>query len=88
MPAIDDFANNSSSVLGPLVGAFLITPHATEELPKVTRQIYVGGAGNIQVVWADGTETIEPVADGDRLDWRIRQVKAASTTATGLRGYY
>lgn len=88
MPASDSFSNQMATVTGPITGAFVITPHATDELPKVTRQIYAAGAGNIAVVWADGSETTEPVAAGERLDWRIKAVRVSGTTATGLRGYY
>ena len=72
----------------PLRGAFAITPSDTVDLPKVTRQVLFTGAGNVVVIWADGTETTEAVTAGARLDWRIRRVKATGTTATGMRGYY
>lgn len=88
MPAQDLYASYTGGLTASIVGAFVITPSNTEELPKVTRQIYAGGAGNVAVVWSDGSETTEPVAAGERLDWRIKQVKSSGTTATGLRGYY
>ncbi len=72
----------------PLVGAFEISPDDDVDLPQVTRQILAGVEGNIAVIWFDGTETIEPVLAGDRLDWRIVRVLETGTTATGLRGYY
>lgn len=84
----DIFDTYAQSPLGPLTRAFAIAPSDTEILPAVTRQIRVtGAAGNLSVVWASGVETVEPVSAGDVLDWRLRQVKATGTTATGLRGY-
>lgn len=88
MAAQDPYASYTAGLTAPIAGAFVIAPSDSEELPKVTRQIYVGGAGNVAVVWSDGSETTEPVVAGERLDWRIRQVKLTGTTATGLRGYY
>lgn len=88
MPAIDQFASSTPTSIGPLVGAFAITPSDASELPFVTRQIYAAGAGNVAVVWADGSQTVEPIAAGERVDWRVKQVKATGTTATGIRGYY
>jgi len=76
------------SLTQPLVGGFAITKSDTTDLPRVTRQLYIGGAGDLAVVWADGSESVEPVKAGDRLDWRIRRVKSTGTTATLVRGYY
>lgn len=87
MPPIDPYAG-ATGPNGSLRGAFAITPHVSDELTYVTRQIYAAGGGNVEVVWADGATSIEPIAAGERVNWRIRAVRAASTTATGLRGYY
>lgn len=85
----DPFASNSPALTTPLISGFAIVPADNADLPAVTRQIRVAGAGgDIAVVWADGAETTEPVAAGDVFDWRIRRVKATGTTATGLKGYY
>jgi hypothetical protein len=84
----DVFETHAQSPLGPLTRGFAITPSDTVPLPAVTRQLRVTGtAGTIAVVWASGEESVEPVNVGDFLDWRIHQVKATGTTATGLRGY-
>jgi hypothetical protein len=83
----DIYAGQHNGMTGPLVRGFPITPNDSADLVNVTRQIYAGTAGNIAVVWIDGAQTIEPVAAGERLDWRIRRVLATGTTATGLRGF-
>jgi hypothetical protein len=60
MPAIDRYAG-SSGPNSSLRGAFAITPHASDELEYVTRQIYAAGGGNVSVVWADGATSVEPL---------------------------
>ncbi|MGL4325129.1 MAG: spike base protein, RCAP_Rcc01079 family [Beijerinckiaceae bacterium] len=85
----DIFADTSSGLTGPLIGGFAVTPHDTNDLPQVTRQLRITGtAGFIAVIWKDGTESTEPVSAGDVLDWRLSRIKATGTTATGVRGYY
>lgn len=83
-------SNFTATISGPISGSLgAITPSDSADLAKTTRQIRVtGNAGNIAVVWIDGTETTEPVEAGDVLDWRVVRVKATGTTATGIRGYY
>ncbi len=54
----------------------------------MTRQLRITGQGDaLAVIWLDGAQTLEPVAAGDILDWRIRRVLATGTTATGVQGY-
>jgi hypothetical protein len=82
----DGFAQGLTA---PIIGPVAIAPSDSVDLPRLTRQIRVTGAGGaVAVVWADGAETVEPVAAGEILDWRIRRIRATGTTATGLRGYY
>ena len=79
----------TSGLTAPLISAFSIAPSDTNDLPKVTRQLRITGqAGTLAVIWLDGTQTVEPVAAGETLDWRIRRVLATGTTATGVRGYF
>jgi hypothetical protein len=85
----DRYDSQSPALSSPLVGAFPIQPDDGADLPSVTRQLRVTGAGGeIAVLWAAGGQTVEPVSAGDILDWRLRRVLATGTTATGLRGYY
>jgi hypothetical protein len=85
----DTYSHHMPGLSSPLIGGFAITPNDAADLAVATRQIRVTGtAGQIAVIWIGGDETIEPVAAGDVLDWRIQRVKATGTTATGLRGYY
>jgi len=84
----DTFQAHTIGLSSPITMGFAITPDDGADLPLVTRQIRVtGAAGNVVVVWPDGTQTTEPVLAGETLDWRVRAVRATGTTATGLRGY-
>ena len=66
-----------------------ITPSDTALLPKAAEGIYVGGAGNIELVHTDGTEGIfYGAVAGTVLPFAIRQVKASGTTATNLRALF
>lgn len=85
----DLFASHSPALSTPLIGGFAVMPDDSADLPAVTRQLRITGAsGTLAVVWANGAETVEPVSTGDVFDWRLRRIKAAGTTATGVRGYY
>jgi hypothetical protein len=77
-----------SSLLVPNRNSFAITP--TDGVRFIeTSELYVGGAGNIAVRWADDPAIVKtlPVAAGERLAWSIVGVEATGTTATGIIGF-
>lgn len=75
--------------LAPAIGGFEISPHDTNALSKVTRAIYVGGAGHLTVTMHDGTVVTFPsVLAGSLLPIRVRLVMATNTTATNIVGLY
>lgn len=77
--------------LGPYSDAAAVTPNDSVTLPKgVCQAIFATGAGNVAVVLENGTEIVLPIAAGyvGKLELLIRQVKATSTTATGLFALY
>lgn len=91
MPAKERFfgASNAhpAAITAPATRAEAVTPHDVNELASVTRALYVGGAGNVALVMADGTAaTLTAVPVGALLPIRVRQVKATGTTATNLVG--
>lgn len=89
MPAIDRFANNSEGLTGPADDAEVITPDASAELISVTRAVWVGGAGTLAVVMANGQAvTFSGIAAGTLLPIRVRAVRVTGTTATLILGLY
>jgi hypothetical protein len=62
-----------------------ITPSDTADLPALTQAIYVGGAGTLAAVMANGTAgTFTGVLAGQILPLTARRVNATNTTATNL----
>jgi len=91
MPAIDLFETNATAADAPADDAFDITPDDVNELPFVTRSIYVGQGGNLTVVTRKGTTvTFYGLAAGTTLHQRVKKVLVSSgatlTTAANLVG--
>lgn len=62
-----------------------ITPSNSTDLDVLTRAVYVGGAGNLVAVDADGnTCTFTGVPAGSILPIRVRRINSTSTTATSI----
>lgn len=90
MPAVDEFANYTSGLTSPTRNAFSITPHATDELPFVPREIYVGTGGDVEFVAVDSEDAVilKNVPVGARLPYRAKRIISTNTTATDLVGVY
>jgi hypothetical protein len=86
--AIDDFPERLSSLnSGPATRCDAITKSDTVDLARVTRGIYVGGAGDIAVIASSGTTaTFSAVPVGTILPIRVSRVMSTGTTATLLIG--
>lgn len=87
--ATDPQAGVTNTPAAPYSDAAAITKSDDDELPRVTNALYVGGAGNLSVVMADGGDpvTLMAVPVGAVLPIRVRQVLNA-TTATNLVALY
>lgn len=84
MPAIDQFGTNGN-LRNPGTNGQVVTPSDEDELEYVSRAIYVGNGGDINIVTRDGTALLfENVQDGAVIPIRARQIKAEDTTATGI----
>jgi hypothetical protein len=78
---------NYLKLVTPLEKGFAVTP-GDGDLPNVTREIWVGGAGDLVIQLKDGTElTITGVPAGTRLPYRAAKI-LGSTTATNIVGLY
>lgn len=87
MPASDRHSATASSLGGPADSIFAITPHASDELPEVTRALYVGTGGDVAVVDRfGGAALFRNVPGGTVLPVRVRAVRAPATTAGDLLG--
>jgi len=85
MAVEDVFKSNAEVLESPAAGAFAITPGS--ELDFVTRGIYVGGDGDINVVMNDDTDvTFVGLAAGTIYPLQVKEVKSSGTTATDLIG--
>jgi hypothetical protein len=74
---------------GPMTGGFAITKSDTTVFAQPTRAVWVGGAGNLAVVYLDGTtDTITGVPAGTMLNIRVTQVMSTNTTASEISGLY
>jgi hypothetical protein len=83
----DDFLTHETSLTSPAVGADVIVPNDTVALPKATRAIYVGTAGNLRVQFVAGdVVTLTNVQAGVIYPLRAVLVLATGTTASGLVG--
>lgn len=81
----DNFSDYSTGLGSPYVGAEVVTPSDTVPFSQVGRGLYVGGAGDVSVVLADGTSvTLKAVPVGTFLPIRASRVNATGTTATSM----
>lgn len=84
----DSFGTHGSGLSAPATRSFPITPHATDELVRVTRAIFVGSAGNLTVRFAGDSAdvTLTGLQAGVVYPFRLSAVRAAGTTAGALVG--
>jgi hypothetical protein len=84
----DFFAGSANSLTSPAEVCFGIAPNDFEDLPQVTKAIYVGQGGDVRLLPLRGTETVTfvNVASGSVLDVRARRILTLGTTATDMIG--
>lgn len=88
MPAEDSFASSGGGIAAPATRSFVITPHATDDLVRVTRALYVGSGGNLTVRFKGDTtdRTLTGLQTGAVYPFRLSAVRAAGATAGSLVG--
>ena len=83
----DDFATHETGLMSPAQDATVITPNDSAVLPRASRGIYVGQAGDLRVQMVSGVVvTFQGVQAGVFYPLRVNQVMATGTTAGGLVG--
>lgn len=70
----------------PPVSGFAIIPSDTNDLAKVTRCLWVGGSGNIRVLFANDTVPVTLNAASGLVSGVFRRIYATGTTATNIVG--
>lgn len=78
------------ALLGPLRNGADVTPNDSVDLTFVTRQIFIGGAGNMVVDLAGNgaTITFNGLQAGQTLDIAAKRIRATNTTATLIRALW
>jgi len=85
MSAVDEWDHVGTPITAPAVEAFEITPNDAEDLIKIPRALFVGGAGDVRCALIHGpVVTFRAVATGAILPFRVRRVHATGTTARDL----
>jgi len=84
---LDRFEGKAQGFESPATGGFAVTPTDGVDLLEVTRALYVGGAGDVQVTLQSGSTLIfSNVNAGTFLPIRAVRVLATGTTASSLVG--
>jgi hypothetical protein len=83
----DDFANHDTGLTSPAQSATAILPSDSTDLPRATRALYVGQAGDLKVRMVSGEVILfAGVLAGALYPLRVDRVLATGTTASGLVG--
>lgn len=82
----DKYSKYPKSIDSVAENAYSITPDDGNDLPNVTRSIYVGAAGDLEVIMIGDTSpvTFANVQAGSVLPFRIKRVLAGNTSADDL----
>lgn len=79
---------DSTSNLAVGAKAFVITPHASTNFTRRARAFYVGTAGDVTIVNADGTTCLlKAVPAGSLIPAECIRINAVGTTANDLVGF-
>ena len=84
---MDDFASNASGLESPAFGGASLAGDDAADLAKVTRALWIGGAGDVAVVLASGDAVTFKNASG-WMPLRVKRLMATDTTATDIVGVW
>ena len=80
----DIFENRSSGLESPGYNAAQVTPDDGSDLSTMSRALYVGNTGDIQVTMAGGATVLLRNVPAGLLPLRVARVFASGTTATDI----
>ncbi len=80
---VDTYDSHAASITAPPSHALNVVPNDTEDLPFVSRAIYVGGSGDLRVLTQGGQDITYKGLSGTKI-LRIERVFATGTTATDI----
>jgi len=80
---VDTFDSHATSITAPPSHAEPVTPSDTSDLPFVSRAIYVGTPGDVQVITQGGQTVIYKALSGTKV-LRVVRVMASGTTAADI----
>jgi len=87
MPSHDAYRSYDRGLNAPAADAFPITPADGTDLSVAARALYVGGAGDVEVVTLAGTTVrFVGLGAGTTLPCSVRRVRATNTTASNIVG--
>ncbi len=89
MPA-SSFDSYADSPTAPARACFAVVPHDTQDLPNVTKALFIGEGGDVVLVPASGGAgvTFRNLASGSILDVQVRAVRATGTSAGAIVGLH
>lgn len=85
MPADDKYSTFRPGLGSELTRGADVTAHDTNELAFLSRAVLVTAAGNLNVMWQDGTTQVIPVSANLMYPLRVKKILSTSTTATGIK---
>ena len=89
MAAIDPHPRRPFDMSEPFNRAETLTPDDANELTIVTRSIMVNVGGDVVVIFNDDTTSVTlTLQAGVVYPFRVKQILATGTTATGIIGLY
>lgn len=80
-------AFDSRDIAAPARKCVAVTPDNDNDLPGGEAFLYVGGAGDVEIIAADDStpEILKNVPGGTTLPLSVKRVRAAGTTATFIK---
>ena len=86
MPAQDSFKSFTPAMGDPISQAVVITPNDTEDLPWLTRALYIGTPGDIHLGLSDGSTVVFHAMVAGWHPLRAARVYATQTNAANIIG--